>query len=120
MTRERFDIDLLDPEDPFEIDDANRPHLYKHLPTAGAKQISVGVEDLYDMYLSGNPLYYPASEEGEADWLLFAEVPGIMLIAPLAPPRASSPSICRPIGLYGATQAERERYLSDLREEEDR
>jgi len=28
----RLDVDLLDPEDPFEIDDGNRVHLYKHLP----------------------------------------------------------------------------------------
>jgi hypothetical protein len=30
--KERFDVDALDPDDPFEIDDDNMPHLAKHAP----------------------------------------------------------------------------------------
>jgi hypothetical protein len=32
MNRKRFDPELLDDDDPFEIDDNNRPHLAKHYP----------------------------------------------------------------------------------------
>jgi hypothetical protein len=53
--RSRFDIDLLDPDNPFEIDDGNRPHLYKHLPVADGRHVSVGVEDILDVYLYGDP-----------------------------------------------------------------
>jgi len=41
--RVRFDLDLLDPDDPFEIDDANRPHLYKHLPISVDRRVAIGV-----------------------------------------------------------------------------
>jgi hypothetical protein len=37
--RVRFDWRLLDAEDPFEIDDGNRPHLHKHLPDDGRGRI---------------------------------------------------------------------------------
>ena len=30
--RERFDLDALDPDDPFELDSGNLPHLAKHAP----------------------------------------------------------------------------------------
>jgi hypothetical protein len=30
--RERFDLEALDPDDPFELDDGNIPHLAKHAP----------------------------------------------------------------------------------------
>jgi len=40
--RDRFEIDLLDPDDPFEIDDQNRPHLYKHLPAVSGRYVAVG------------------------------------------------------------------------------
>jgi hypothetical protein len=32
MDRTRFDPELLDEHDPFDIDDGNRPHLAKHSP----------------------------------------------------------------------------------------
>ena len=101
MVEDPFDIDLLDDEDPFEVDDDNRPHLYKHLPNQGERPVAVGAEDLYDMYLIGNPLFYPPppDHEGDAHWLMYAEVPGMILVAPLAPSRSGDPSKCRPIGL---------------------
>jgi hypothetical protein len=37
-----FDPDDLDPEDPFELDSGNRPHLFKHN--------HYGESDLYDIY----------------------------------------------------------------------
>jgi hypothetical protein len=36
VSRARFDPELLDPDDPFEIDDGNRPHLAKHSPHTDA------------------------------------------------------------------------------------
>ena len=118
MDRERFKVDLLDREDPFEIDNGNRPHLYKHLPMAEHRPVSVGIEDILDAYLVGNPLFYPGSDEGEADWIMIAEAPGIVLAVPLAPPQTLNPSKCRPIGLDSASNKERERYISDLARED--
>jgi hypothetical protein len=108
--RPRFEIDLLDPNYPFEIDDGNRPHLYKHLPVAGDRYVSVGVEDILDVYLYGDPMYEPGAEDGVADWVMIGEAPGIVLAVPLAPPRKPDPSKCRPIGLDGATGEEQRRH----------
>jgi hypothetical protein len=36
VSRARFDPELLDPDDPIEIDDGNRPHLAKHSPHTDA------------------------------------------------------------------------------------
>ena len=67
----RLDLDLLDPEDPFEIDGGNRVHMIKHLPSDDAgKPVAVGPEDVLDLYLYGDPDYYPAKEDGPADWLM--------------------------------------------------
>jgi hypothetical protein len=44
---EPFDLDLLDDEDPFEIDD-QAAHLFKHP--------RLGVEDIYDVWQS-DPLF---------------------------------------------------------------
>jgi hypothetical protein len=102
MTRVRFNVDLLDPEDPFEIDDGNRPHLFKHLPTdVAGRYVQVGVEDIYDLYLFGDPTFYEADEEGEADWLMVGYVPGLTWLGvPLALPNSGNYRKCRPIGIY--------------------
>lgn len=47
---ERFDLDLLDDEDPFEID-AQAAHLFKHP--------RLGIEDVMEAWQS-DPLFYPA------------------------------------------------------------
>jgi len=109
--RARFDIDRLDPDDPFEIDERNLPHLYKHLPIREGRHVPVGVEDLKDMYVVGDPIFEPASEDGRADWIMIGEVPGLVLVVPLASSRSGDPRQCRPIGIYAATEAERRRYL---------
>ena len=57
--RERFDIDALDPDDPFEIDDDDLPHL--------AKQAPFTAEDALDAWAFGDSLFYPAAEDGSAD-----------------------------------------------------
>jgi hypothetical protein len=104
-----FNIDDLDAEDPFEIDDGNRPHLYSHLPRPGGRYVAVGVEDIYDVYLFGNAIFYPVS--GPADWKMVGEVPGVILAVPLAPPNAPDPTKCRPIGLFEASVGEQRDYL---------
>src|SRR6266498_3053351 len=90
--RARFDPDLLDENDPFEIDLGNRPHLYSH---------GLSEDDLYDVWFD-EPRIFPAREDGEADWLLVAQVPGDHLCSPLAPPKSGDHRKCRPIGLYRA------------------
>jgi hypothetical protein len=93
--RVRLDLDLLDDEDPFEIDADNRPHLFKHA--------HYGTDDLLDIYAS-EPIFLPAQPEGHADWIMVAEIPGEPPLAvPLAPPRCGDYRKARPIGIYPAT-----------------
>ncbi len=61
---ERFDLDLLDEEDPFEID-TQAAHLFKHP--------HIGIDDIDDVWAS-DPLFYPAKPP--AHWLMCAEVRG--------------------------------------------
>jgi hypothetical protein len=96
-------LDELDPEDPFELDTDNRPHLFKH---------PYSEEDLYDIYYDA--LYYPAREGGAADWLMVGQPPGERpLVVPLAPARSGDPSKARPIGIYNATGKLLDVYLVD-------
>ena len=90
----RFNVDLLDPNDPFELDEGNLPHLFSH---------PYSVDDLYDMWFD-DPLYYPADKtRGDADWFLVAAIPGdTVLVAPLAPPKSGEYTKARPIGVYKA------------------
>ena len=108
--KERFDPDLLDPENPFEIDDGNRPHLYKHLPDVDNRYVAVGVGDILDAYIYGEPLFDPAREDGPADWIMIGEAPGIVIAVPLAPPDSGDGRECRPIGLYAASPDEKRRH----------
>ncbi|MHB2024893.1 MAG: hypothetical protein ACYCO3_16495 [Mycobacteriales bacterium] len=58
MADERFDPDLLDDEDPFEID-AQAAHLFKHP--------YLGIDDIADVW-TNDPLFYPAKPP--AHWLM--------------------------------------------------
>lgn len=92
--RERLDPDLLDQDDPFEIDFDNETHMLKH---------GYSRDDLVDVWYS-EPLFYPAKDGDEADWLMVAEVPGALVLSvPIAPPRSGDHRRCRPIGIYKAT-----------------
>lgn len=103
MSRARFDPELLDPGDPFEIDDANRPHLAKHSPHTDT--------DLLDAWADPNLLFAEAAADGPADWILIAVLPGGAVIqVPLAPPRSRDWWKCRPIGIYPANQTEQRLY----------
>ncbi|MEX0698525.1 MAG: hypothetical protein WD354_02225 [Acidimicrobiia bacterium] len=102
MPRVRFDPTLLDASEPFEID-TQLSHLFKH---AG-----LSVDDVYDVFF-GRPLFYPAKEDGPADWLMVGEVPGgVVLCVPLAPSRTGRPDVARPIGVYQASRRLKDRYL---------
>ena len=101
MSEERFELDLLDDEDPFEID-AQAAHLFKHP--------RLGIDDINDVWAS-DPLFYPAKPP--AHWLMCAEVAGRVLVVPLAPSRSGDPSRCRPIGCYVAAQALARQYRAD-------
>jgi hypothetical protein len=105
--RERFDIDALDPEDPFEIDSASLPHLAKHAPFTA--------EDVLDAWAFGDPLFYPAADDGPADWLMIARLPETIVLVPLAPPRSGDTGKCRPIGIYEPGQTLTARYEDDSR-----
>jgi hypothetical protein len=86
----RFDYELLDEEDPFEVD-AQLAHLYKHS--------GLGPEDAYEVW-ADNPRFYPATYL-PAHWMLIGEVPGNQVLAvPLCP--GNTPEKCRPIGVYSA------------------
>lgn len=62
MSHELFDPDLLDDENPFELD-TQAAHLFKHP--------HLGVQDVYEVWVS-DPLFYPAKPP--AHWLTCAEV----------------------------------------------
>src|SRR5262249_53952219 len=112
----RFDYNLLDPDDPFEIDEGNRPHLHKRLPRPNGRYVAIGPEDLLDVYTSNAALFYPADlTKGDAHWILVGHVPGLVLASPLAPPNSGDPRMCRPIGLSEAPLNLRIRYERDIR-----
>ena len=98
---DRFDLDLLDDEEPFEID-AQAAHLFKHP--------RLGIEDIRDVW-AADPMFYPAKPP--AHWLMVAEVEGTVLMVPLAPARDGNPKRCRPIGCYPASKHLADRYRSD-------
>lgn len=101
MAEERFDPDLLDDEDPFEID-VQAAHLFKHP--------YLGIDDIKDVWDS-DPLFYPAKPP--AHWLMCTEIAGQVLVVPLAPSNSGDPARCRPIGCYQAAAALTDRYRKD-------
>ena len=105
--RERFDLDALDLDDPFELESGNLPHLAKHAPFTA--------EDALDAWTFGDLLFYPAADEGPADWLMVARIPGALVLVPLAPPRDDAVRKCRPIGIYEPSRALIQRYDEDSR-----
>jgi hypothetical protein len=98
---ELLDIDLLDEDDPFEIDD-QAAHLFKHW--------RLGIDEVYEIWRA-DPLFYPAKPP--AHWLMVAETGGRVLVVPLAPAESGDPSRCRPIGCYEAAARVAARYRED-------
>ena len=101
MGDQRFDLGLLDEEDPFEID-AQAAHLFKHPHP--------GIDDIDDVW-AVDPLFYPA--QPPAHWLMCGEVGGRVLVVPLAPTRGGDPRRCRPIGCYEASPGLAAQYRRD-------
>jgi hypothetical protein len=111
---ERFEIDDLDPEDPFEVDSLNLPHLFKHLIQADGRPVRVDLGDVRLLYVWGAVLYYPADfTKGSAHWIMCGEIDGIVVSVALAPAKSGDPQKCRPIGLNKASAEESKRYLED-------
>lgn len=100
----RFDINALDPEQPFELDHVNSPHLAKHP--------GCDPELLYSIWASERR-FYPAAH-GPADWFLVAETGGIVYLATLMKAEHAGPDKCRPIGLMKAPNWIADLYLSDV------
>lgn len=104
MARERFDIDVLDLDDPFELDDGNIPHLAKHPPFTAAV--------LDEAWRFGEPRFLPAADDGPADWLMVAQVAGSgLILVPLAAGRSARQ--CRPIGIYPPSKQQETAYWQD-------
>lgn len=107
MSRLRLALDRLDEQAPFELDVGNIPHLAKHAPFTH--------QNLPEVLFFGEPLFYPAAEAGEADWLMVGELAGEgVVVVPLAPPASGDPRRCRPIGIYRAGRALAARYRTDV------
>ena len=98
---ERLEPDLLDDEDPFEID-SQAAHLFKHP--------HLGIDDIMEVWAS-NPLFYPAKPP--AHWLMCAQIAGQVLVVPLAPSRSGDVRHCRPIGCYKASVELADQYRRD-------
>jgi hypothetical protein len=111
---ERFDPELLDPDDPFEIDRGNRPHL--------AQRPGFAEDDVYDVWWD-DPVFFEYEGEGSAEWLLVGEVPGrdpsddgpLVLVVPLSAPKRWDPTKARPVTLYVASRSLKQRYFEERR-----
>jgi hypothetical protein len=101
VDRKRFDPDLLDDAEPFEIE-SQAAHLFKHP--------HLSLDDIAEVWVS-DPLFYPAVPP--AYWLMCAAVSGRVLVVPLAPARSGDPRRCRPIGCYEAAQGLAAQYRRD-------
>ncbi len=99
--RQLFDVDALDDDDAFEIDD-QAAHLFKH--------VRFGIDDIREVWES-EPLFYPAKPP--AEWLMVAEVAGSVLVVPLAKPDSGDAKRCRPIGCYQAAKQLADQYRKD-------
>lgn len=98
---ELLNVDLLDDEDPFEIDE-QAAHVFKHT--------GLGIDDVYEVWRSG-PIFYPAKPP--AHWLMVSEVGARVLVVPLAPPDSADQMKCRPTGCYDAADHLVKRYRED-------
>jgi hypothetical protein len=95
---------LLDPVNPFEWDDDNLPHLHD--------DPYFGPEDALDVF-KDDPECYEDDSDGSADWILVGQVPGEILMVPIAQSRYSGFSKVRPITVFPAPESLKERYRQD-------
>lgn len=111
---DRFDLDALDPDDPFEVDDGNRPHLVKHLLMDDQRAVVITMSDIRDHYAGCAVRFYEAdAARGPAHWLMVCRIDSAVVTVPLVPAHSGDPTKCRPIGLFETTGADRLTYLED-------
>ncbi len=103
-TVDPFNVDDLDPRDPFQIDERNAPHLAKHE--------GCDPELLYSMWVS-ECRFFPAAH-GPADWFMVADVGGEFFVAALMRSAVASDGKCRPVGLRRAPLWLVDAYLDAL------
>ena len=96
---------LLDPEDPFEWDHENEPHL--------VGEPGMDREDVGDVW-TDDPEFYEDDSEGSADWLMVGQVPGdAILVVPIAQAQYSGYAKVRPITIFIAPPHVADRYRQD-------
>ncbi|CAN5733609.1 hypothetical protein BH18ACT2_BH18ACT2_15310 [soil metagenome] len=66
--------------------------------------------EVYEVWIS-EPLFFPAKPP--AHWLMVAEVAGLVLVVPLAPPDSGHRTRCRPIGCHVVAKHLADRYRED-------
>jgi hypothetical protein len=111
---DRFDIDALDSDDPFEVDESNGPHLAKHLFTDDGRPVVVTINDVRDHCAGGAAQIYEADpKRGPAHWLMVCRIESVVVTVPLVPSNSGDPTKCRPIGLFETTGDDRAAYLED-------
>jgi len=84
-----FDPDLLDDDDPFEIDEGNLPHLVGH---------GFGLTDLWELW-EGTP-YWSEDEQHPGRLKLHGPIPGDYLVVPCAASSSGDVHRCRPITIF--------------------
>jgi hypothetical protein len=105
----RPQLDRLGGE-PFEIDDANRPHLFGHE--------HYGEQDLNDILEDDRFLTEAEPDKGDADWIMVGQPPGEPPLAvPLAPSAYGNVRRARPIGIYPASGEVLKEYLAWRKQE---
>ena len=105
-----FDIDELDPDDPFEIDERNAPHLFKHSFQRRGRGLRIDIDDVRQWYSWGEAYFFEPQAGGDAHWIMICDVEGVLVSVPLAPPESGDVRKCRPIGLYEASSRERDLF----------
>ncbi|MDQ3877811.1 MAG: hypothetical protein M3290_05605 [Actinomycetota bacterium] len=106
MDPQRFDPDLLDPIDPFEIDDGNLPHL--------GRWEGITPDDLLEAW-RGEPRLFLSPEGYPADWDLVSEVASVgTIVVPLMRAKSGDASKARPITVFRANLRTQARYLTQL------
>lgn len=111
---DRLDVDLLDADDPFEVDQDNAPHLAKHLVMVDGRPVRVSIDDVRALFAWGAVRFYESDQSrGPAHWLIVCRIEDAVITVPIVPAANGDPSKCRPIGLFETTGEDRDAYLKD-------
>lgn len=106
MEDDRFDPDLLDPDDPFELDDDNLGQL--------GKWDGLTRDDLIEAW-QGEPRLFRAPDGFPGDWDLVSEVGSVgTIVVPLMAAKSGDKTKARPITMFRANLRTQARYLTQL------